>query len=88
MKENNELPVNDGGGLYNNLGMIDSLIVDCNNLPSLLYAGRNIAFSSLLVQMVQKLDLLRKGVKHDTDALKAEIEELKKFQRGEENCSN
>ena len=78
MEEKTEFTVNDGGGLYDNVGIVESLIVDCNNLPSMLYTGRNIAFCSSLVQMVQKLDLLRKGIKNDTEALQKQVEELSK----------
>ena len=77
--EEQKLTVNDGGGLYDNIGMIESLIVDCNNLPSLLFQGKNVAFCSMIVQMVQKLSRLREGVKNDTEAMQNKIDELTQY---------
>lgn len=73
-----ELKVNDGNGLLDNIGMIDSLIVDCNELPQLLMSGRYVAFCGKIVEMVQKLSNLKKGVNNDTKFLQDEISELKK----------
>lgn len=77
------IPLNDGGGLMNNLGLIDSLIVDCNELPCALFNGRYVQFCNRLVQMVQKLANLKTGVQTDTkalqeriDAQRAQIEEM------------
>ena len=71
-----KITVNDGKGLLDNLGMIDSLIVDCNKLPQLLFSGQNVAFCAKIVEMVQKLANLRKGVENDTKSLTDEIQRL------------
>ena len=71
-----ELKVNDGGGLFDSDGIIDSLIVDCNKLPKLLIDNKFIAHSSTLVQMVQKLTLLKKGIVDDRNSLKEQIKRL------------
>lgn len=64
----NGIPLNDGGGLMDNLGLIDSLIVDCNEAVRILVNGQYVLFCSQIVQMVQKLGNLRDGVKNDMDA--------------------
>ena len=69
--------LNDGGGLFDAEGLIDTLLIDCNDLPGALMQGRNVQFCSIIVQMVQKLSNLRKGVKADMDAMQAIIEEQK-----------
>ena len=71
-----DLKVNDGGGLYDNLGLINSVIVDCNNLPKSLINGQFIQFSSSLVQIVQKLSSLYEGVKNDMESKDKQIAAL------------
>lgn len=71
-----DLKVNDGGGLLDNYGLIDSLIVDCNNLPKALVSGQYVLFCNTIVQMVQKLGSLKTGVKNDMDAKDERIKEL------------
>lgn len=78
MEKLNDLPVNDGKGLLDNIGLIDSLIVDCNSLPKLLFDGLYVGFCSTLVQMVQKLANLKKGVESDMKALEEQCKELKR----------
>ena len=73
-KINEKLPVNDGKGLLDNLGLIDTLIVDCDKLPKLLFAGNSIGFCSKLIEMVQKLSNLREGVKTDMDSMQKQLE--------------
>ena len=73
-----EITVNDGGGLFDASGIIDTLIVDCNNLPKLLIDNQFIAFGNTLVQMVQKLKLLKNGVKNDRESLQQQIDDLKR----------
>ena len=34
-----DIQVNDGGGFLDNIGLIDSLIVDCNNSTKALVSG-------------------------------------------------
>lgn len=71
-----EVKVNDGGGMYNHVGIIDSVIVDCNDLPKSLINGQFIQFSSRLVQIVQKLSTLRDGVKNDMESKDKQIAAL------------
>lgn len=73
-KINEKLPVNDGKGLLDNLGLIDTLIVDCDKLPKLLFAGNSIGFCSKLIEMVQKLSNLREGVKTDMESMQKQLE--------------
>ena len=70
------IPLNDGGGLMDNLGLIDSLIVDCNDIPRALFEGQNVRFCALIVGMAQKLSNLKEGIKNDTDAMRERIVEL------------
>lgn len=69
--------VNDGGGLFDSDGIIDTLIVDCNEIPKALCAGEYVKFCNIIVQMVQRLALLRVGIKNDAESMKKQIEELK-----------
>ena len=80
---NEKIPVNDGGGLYDNIGMIDTLTVDCNDLPRLLMTGHFVGFCAKVVEMVQKLSLLREGVQHDISDRDGQIKELQQqIERG------
>ena len=72
-------PVNDDGGILDSDGMIDSLIVDCNELPKALFSGQYVLFCSMISQMVQKLCLLKKGIKDDSESLKKQIDDLTKI---------
>lgn len=76
MKE--AIPVNDGGGLMDSDGMIDSLIVDCNSLTKLLIDNQFIAFGNTLAQMVQKLKLLKDGIRTDMESLQELVDRLQK----------
>lgn len=69
------MTVNDGKGLFDNLGLIDTLIVDCNKLPQLLFNGQNVAFCAKITEMVQKLSNLKEGVKNDTESLQMQLED-------------
>ena len=84
-----DLPVNDGGGLMNNLGMIDSLIVDCEKGMKVLLAGSPLEYAAITVEMVKKLGLLKAGVKNDTEGLQKQIEDLKALleEEGKENAA-
>lgn len=73
---NEELKVNDGKGLFDSDGIIDSLIVSCNDLPNAIFNGQNVRFCALIVEMVQKLSLLKQGVKNDLESLRKQVDEL------------
>lgn len=71
-----DLKVNDGGGLFDNIGLIDTLIVDCNELPKLLISGQGVGWCAKVVEMTQKLVNLKKGVRADVDSMRKQIETL------------
>ena len=79
MRTNEKIPVNDGGGLYNNEGLCDSLILDCNNAVKVLFSGNYVSFCNVIVQMVQKLSNLKTGIKNDMAGKDETIEELKRM---------
>lgn len=72
-------PVNDGGGLYDNAGLCDTLIVDCNNLVKQAVSGNYLACCNTVVQMVRKLGNLKQGIKNDLASKDKIIEELKRM---------
>ena len=72
-----KIPVNDGGGLFNNEGLCDSLLGDLNNLMKALASGQYIQYCALITGMGQKLVNLKKGIKNDMDSMEQKVEELK-----------
>lgn len=76
MKKLAELPVNDGGGLYDNLGLIDTIVIDCKKLLESIFSGDFVKFEVIHIGIIQKLSNLKTGVKNDTEALQNEIKEL------------
>ena len=76
---NEEIKVNDGKGLFDSNGLIDTLIVDCNELPKKLASGEYVGFCGLIVEMVQKLALLKKGITKDRESLQDQVKELTKL---------
>ena len=82
-----DIQVNDGGGFLDNIGLINSLIVDCNNSTKALVSGNYVLYSSINVQMVQKLNNLKQGIKNDTEGLQKQIKDLKALieEEGKEN---
>ena len=79
IKKIGDVKVNDGKGLLDNEGMCDSLVTDCNNLVKLITSGQYILFCNTIVQMVQKLANLQKGIKSDLQSKDKIIEELKRI---------
>lgn len=72
-----EIKTNDDKGLYDNEGLCDSLINDLNNLIKQYLNGQYVTACVIVSNMTQKLLNLKSGIKHDTDALKSNIEDLK-----------
>lgn len=72
-----EIKVNDGGGLYTNEGLVDTIIADYNTLPRLLVENQFIKAAALYASVAQRLANLKKGIKVDMDSMKAKVEELK-----------
>ena len=70
------MTVNDGKGLYDSGGMIDTLIVDCDALVRDLAGGSYVAFCARIVDMVQKLSRLKDGIVEDRKILEERIREL------------
>ena len=70
------LTANDGKGFLDNEGMVDSLIVDCNNAVKSITNGQYIAFCDQMVQMVRKLANLKKGIVNDLKSRDEQIKEL------------
>ncbi len=71
--------VNDGKGLYDNDGLLETLIVDLNKLPKLLIDGQFIATCDLIAKMAQKVMNIRKGIKAEKDDYEWKIEDLKRL---------
>ena len=76
---NEEVKVNDGKGLFDSNGLIDTLIINCNELPRRLASGEYVGFCGLIVEMVQKLDLLKHGITKDRESLQYQVKELIKL---------
>ena len=64
-------------GIYTNSELIETLIVDLNNLPKQLIAGQFINFCSIVSQMGQKLINLRNTIDNDLKNREETIEKLK-----------
>ena len=83
MDEQEEIKVNDGGGLMDAdkalraLGF-ETLIVNCNDLPKAMAAGEYVKFCGMIVEMVQKLAQLKIGIRNDMKSLQNRIDEMKK----------
>lgn len=73
------MTVNDGKGFWNNEGLCDTLIADCNNAVKQIASGQYISFCSIIVQMVQKLTNLKKAIKDEIASKNEIIEELKRI---------
>lgn len=73
------MTVNDGKGLYNNIGLCDTLQSDLNNLIKQAMAGQFIQCSATVVSMSQKLTNLKKGIADDLKSKDEIIEELKQI---------
>ena len=71
-----EISVNDGNGLFDSNGLIDSMIMDCNELVKQLTHGDYVLFCQMVVQMVQKLSSLKKGINSDMKSLQEQIDDL------------
>ena len=71
--------INDGGGLYDNEGLVDTIILDCNELIKMLFSGRYIEFCATLVAMVQKLGSLKNGIKNEKAAAREQMADLRRM---------
>ena len=73
------MTVNDGKGFYDSTGMINTLIIDCNELPKALFQGQYVHFCAKICEMVQKLSALKDGIEADRKSLEEQIADLKRF---------
>lgn len=74
-----QVPINDGSGLYDREGMIDGLILDCEDVMKTIMAGQGIRLAALLVGMVQKLNALKTGTVEETARLTKERDEAREY---------
>ena len=77
-KKDDALMVNDGKGIYDSSGLIDTLIVDLNEIVKALADAQYIRFCVLVSEMAQKLAKLKVGVPRD---LKSKDEIIADLQR-------
>ena len=76
MERKDDIQVNDGGGLYDSAGFIDTMILDCNVIVKQIVSGNYIAFCNSMSELVKKLALLKDGITKDREELKKQIKEL------------
>lgn len=76
MERKDDIQVNDGGGLYDSAGFIDTMILDCNVIVKQIVSGNYIAFCNSMSELVKKLALLKDGITKDMEELKKQIKEL------------
>lgn len=72
------MKINDGNGIWDNSGLIDTLIVDCNTLVKKMAGGEYVAFCALIVSMVQKLTNLQAGIKTEKESMQEQIDEAQR----------
>jgi hypothetical protein len=72
-KKVSNVTVNDGKGLLDNEGLIDSLIVDVNNVVKDLVSGQYISFTRTINYMIQKLANLKNNYKIEISSRDDEI---------------
>lgn len=72
------IKVNNGKGLYDNEGLIDTLLIDTNNLLKHLINGQTIAFCDLVHSIAVRLNNLKQGIRNENEAKDKEIAELRR----------
>lgn len=78
-KKINEIHCNDGGGMYDNEGICESMIVDLNDMTKAMAAGQYVRYCSLLVGMVQKLTNLKKAIRTEKEDMKQQLKDLERL---------
>ena len=68
--------VNDGNGLYDNEGLIDTIIVDLNDILKNMAAGQYIRICNIVVGMTQKLTNLKKNMKEELACKDQQVADL------------
>ena len=74
-----DIPVNDGNGLYDNEGLCDLLVSDLNTLVKELANGQFLQFCVIVTGMAQKLLNLKKGIADEKGSMEKKVEELKRM---------
>lgn len=77
MKKIEDTTINNGGGLWDNVGLCDVLVNDLNNLQKTLVSGQYIQFCAIVTAMAQKLVNLKNGIQKERESADGKIEELK-----------
>lgn len=78
MSKTDNTGINDGGGLYDSAGFIDTIILDCNNSVKQLAGGNYIGFCNAMVEIVKKLTVLKDGVTNEKNAMLKQVDEMGK----------
>lgn len=78
MGKTEEIGINDGGGIYDASGFIDTIIMDCNNSVKQLAGGNYIGFCNAMVEIVKKLTVLKDGVTNEKNAMLKQVDEMGK----------
>ena len=73
-----EPKVNDGKGLYDYEGLLDTIIVQCNSTVQCLLAGQMVAFCDNIAQIAKKASVLKKGIAQDMESKDEVIEDLRR----------
>lgn len=71
------MDINDGKGIYDSDGLIDTIIADCNNLGKHMMDGQFIQFCNTIVGMTQKLVQLKAGIRADRESRDRTINEMR-----------
>lgn len=71
--------VNDGRGLWDNEGLIDTMLTDLNDLMKCMAAGQYIRYADITVKFVQKLNNLKKGMKAELKDKEDQIADLQRL---------
>lgn len=74
---NDNIKVNNGGGLYDNAGLCDTIANSINGLLKAAFAGNYVLFCEGVTSIIQRLANLKKGIIADLESKDKIIEELK-----------
>jgi len=78
-KKIGDITVNDGHGLMDNEGLVESMISDLNNLLKNMAAGQYIRVCSIVMEMVQKLQNLNKSMKAERKDFIDQLADLRRL---------
>lgn len=73
------IKVNDGNGLFDNVGMCDVIASGLNNAVRSLISGNAIQFCLRVSEITTQLSNLKQGIKDDLASKDQTIEELKRI---------